>query len=159
MSRAAPAEVLDFRIRPMQMTDVPAVMRVEDVAYEFPWTAGIFNDCLRAGYQGWLLECEGQLAGYAMLAYGVDEAHLLNVCIGPDWQGRGLGRYLMRHILASTQRQGVSCVFLEVRPSNPHALSLYQSLGFLEVGRRPRYYPARDGREEAIVMRRDGAAG
>lgn len=159
MNQAVRAPLQDFRIRPMLLDDVPAIMQVETLAYEFPWSAGIFNDCLRSGYQGWLLQSGGQLGGYAMLAYGVDEAHLLNICIAPDWQGRGLGRHLMRHILASTRQQGVTSVLLEVRPSNPHALSLYQSLGFVEIGRRPRYYPAREGREEAIVMRRGEAAG
>lgn len=152
MSRAV-ADMPSLRIRPMRLEDVARVMEVESVAYEFPWTAGIFNDCLRSGYQGWLLEDQDQLAGYAMLAHGVDESHLLNVCIRPDRQGRGLGRHLMQHVLTESRRQGMACVFLEVRPSNPHALQLYQSLGFVEVGRRPRYYPARDGREEAIVMR------
>ena len=159
MNQAVRAPLQDFRIRPMLLDDVPAIMQVETLAYEFPWSAGIFNDCLRSGYQGWLLQSGGQLGGYAMLAYGVDEAHLLNICIAPDWQGRGLGRHLMRHILASARQQGVASVLLEVRPSNPHALSLYQSLGFVEIGRRPRYYPAREGREEAIVMRRGDAAG
>ncbi len=136
----------------MRGEDLPAVHALETASYEFPWTAGIFADCLRAGHPCWVLCVDGAVAGYGVLSIGAGEAHLLNLCIGPDWRGRGLGRHLLRRLLDIARWNGAQQVFLEVRPSNPVAHDLYVSAGFHEIGRRPRYYPAKDGREDAIVM-------
>jgi ribosomal-protein-alanine N-acetyltransferase len=145
--------------RPMRPGDVAAVAAIEARAYPFPWTPGLFHDCLTAGYAAWVLEAaDGGLAAYAILAVGAGEAHLLNLCVDPGRQGRGLGRRLLRRMLELARWQGVGRLFLEVRPSNPVAIALYRSEGFVEIGRRPRYYPARDGREDAIVMARELAA-
>lgn len=140
------------RLRPLHSSDLDAVMRIENDAYEFPWTAGIFRDCLAAGYECWVLEDAGALLGYGVLSAAAGEAHVLNVCVAPEWQGRGLGRLLLRRLLDLARWHRVQQVFLEVRPSNPNAIALYLSEGFNEIGRRGNYYPARDGREEAIVM-------
>lgn len=139
-------------MRMMRREDLPAVSALENASYEFPWTQGIFADCLRAGHPCWVLCVDGTIAGYGVLSVGAGEAHVLNVCIGADWRGQGLGRHLMRRLLDIARWNGAERVFLEVRPSNPVAQALYQSMGFQEIGRRPRYYPARDGREDAIVM-------
>jgi ribosomal-protein-alanine N-acetyltransferase len=143
---AAPA------LRPMRESDLDAVMAVEQRAYPFPWTRGIFRDCLAAGYPAWLLLEDGFLAGYAVVSLAAGEAHILNICVAPERQGRGYGRFLLRMLLEQARDAKCERVFLEVRPSNPHALALYHSEGFNEIGRRPRYYPAHDGREDAIVM-------
>lgn len=139
-------------MRLMRREDLPAVHVLETASYEFPWTPGIFADCLHAGHPCWVLCVDGEIAGYGVLSIGAGEAHVLNLCIGPAWRGRGLGRHLLRRLLDVVRWHGAHQVFLEVRPSNPVAQALYRSLGFREIGRRPRYYPARDGREEAIVM-------
>jgi len=145
----------DWSMRPMRATDVDAVMEVELRAYPFPWTRGIFDDCLRAGYPAWLLHVEGQLAGYGVLSIAAGEAHVLNVCVDPALQGGGLGRRLFRALVEIARQHGAERIFLEVRPSNPHAIALYHDEGFNEIGRRPRYYPAHNGREDAIVMARE----
>jgi len=98
---------------------------------------------------------EGVIAGYGVLSVAAGEAHVLNVCIGPAHRGLGLGRLLLRRLLDIARWNGAGRVFLEVRPSNPVAQSLYRSIGFDEIGRRPKYYPAKDGREDAIVMALD----
>ncbi|MDO1528270.1 ribosomal protein S18-alanine N-acetyltransferase [Fulvimonas sp. R45] len=139
-------------MRLMRREDLPAVAALETASYEFPWTQGIFADCLRARHPCWVLCVDGAVAGYGVLSVGAGEAHVLNVCVGPDWRGRGLGRHLLRRLLDVARWNGARQVFLEVRPSNPVAQALYRSLGFHEIGRRPRYYPAKDGREDAIVM-------
>lgn len=140
-------------LRAMQTRDLDRVLDIETAAYPFPWTAGIFRDCLRSDYGCWVLEtAHGALIGYAILSVAADEAHVLNICIAPPAQGRGHGRRLMRRLLDLARWHGARRVFLEVRPSNPNAITLYQSLGFAEVGRRPRYYPALEDREDAIVM-------
>jgi len=141
-----------WRLRAIREADLDAVMAIERRAYPFPWTRGIFHDCLLAGYPA-LLALEGETpVGYGVMSIAADEAHLLNLCTAPERQSRGLGRYLLRALLRMARDRGAQRIFLEVRPSNPPALALYHSEGFNEIGRRPRYYPAHNGREDAIVM-------
>lgn len=139
-------------LRALRESDLNAVMAIEVRGYPFPWTRGIFVDCLRAGYPGLAMERDGQLIGYGVLSIAADEAHVLNICIDPLAQSRGLGRQLLRALVQLAGNRGAQCVFLEVRPSNTPALALYHSEGFNEIGRRPRYYPAAQGREDAVVM-------
>lgn len=149
----AAVPVPDLSFRPMRTEDVPVVAAIEAQAYAFPWTAGLFNDCLVAGYGAWVLEAaDGDLQAYAILAIGADEAHLLNLCVVPRCQGRGFGRSLLRRMIELARWHHADRIFLEVRPSNPAAIALYASEGFSQIGRRPRYYPAKDGREDALVM-------
>lgn len=139
-------------LRALRESDLNAVMAIELRGYPFPWTRGIFIDCLRAGYPGLAMERDGLLVGYGVLSIAADEAHVLNVCIDPLAQSRGLGRQLLRALVQLAADRGAQRVFLEVRPSNTPALALYHSEGFNEIGRRPRYYPAAQGREDAVVM-------
>lgn len=136
----------------MRSGDLDAVSALENDSYEFPWSPGIFRDCLKSGHPCWLLCMDEVVAGYGVLSMGAGEAHVLNICIGAPWRGRGLGRHLLGRLLDIARWNGAERIFLEVRPSNPLARTLYESVGFSEIGRRPRYYPARDGREDAIVM-------
>lgn len=140
------------RLRAMHELDLDRVMQIERLAYPFPWSPGIFRDCLRGGYGCWVLERDAEVIGYGILNVAAGEAHILNVCITPSAQGRGHGRYLLRRLIDLSRWHRAERVFLEVRPSNPRAIALYHRLGFNEIGRRPRYYPAPGGREDAIVM-------
>lgn len=140
------------QMRPMRQADIEAVVAIEQRAYPFPWTAGIFRDCLRAGHHCWVLEAGAEIIGYGVLSAAAGEAHILNVCIDPDRQGAGLGRRLLRRLVDLARWHHAEQVFLEVRPSNPKAIALYRSEGFNEIGTRPNYYPAAKGREDAIVM-------
>ena len=149
-ARTAPGEAVS--LRPMREDDLDTVMAIERRAYPFPWTRGILRDCLRAGYPAWVMEEGAEAIGYAVLSIAAAEAHILNLCTAPEVQGRGHGRHLLRALLELARGRGVQRVFLEVRPSNVHAITLYDSEGFNEIGRRPRYYPAVGGREDAIVM-------
>jgi ribosomal-protein-alanine N-acetyltransferase len=141
-----------IQVRAMHMEDLPTVSALEHLSYEFPWAAGIFTDCVKAGHPCWVLCLDEAVVGYGMLSTGAGEAHLLNVCIAPEHRGRGLGRHLLGRLLDVARWNGAERVYLEVRPSNPLAKTLYESVGFHQIGRRPRYYPARGGREDAIVM-------
>ncbi|MHB1271688.1 MAG: ribosomal protein S18-alanine N-acetyltransferase [Rhodanobacter sp.] len=143
------------QVRAMRMADLATVSALENVSYEFPWSPGIFTDCLKAGHPCWVLCVDAAIAGYGILSMGAGEAHVLNICIGPAYRGKGLGRHLLRRLLDIARWNGAERVYLEVRTSNPLAKALYESVGFREIGRRPRYYPARDGREDAIVMALD----
>lgn len=142
----------EITLRPLHESDLNAVMAIEVRGYPFPWTRGIFLDCLRAGYPALAMEDGDVLVGYAMLSVAADEAHLLNICIDPLVQTRGLGRRLLRAMVQLARDHRAQRIFLEVRPSNTPALALYHSDGFNEIGRRPRYYPAAVGREDALVM-------
>jgi ribosomal-protein-alanine N-acetyltransferase len=139
-------------MRAMKQADVDAVAAVEARAYVFAWTPGIFRDCLKSGYECWVLEAGGQLLGHGVLSVAAGEAHLLNVCIAPEFQGQGHGRHLLRRLVSLARWHAADRVFLEVRPSNATAIALYRSEGFNEVGFRPNYYPAVNGREHAMVM-------
>ena len=139
-------------LRPMRESDLDAILAIEQRAYPFPWTRGIFRDCLAAQYPAWVMHEHGLLIGYGVISVAADEAHILNVCVTPERQGRGYGRHLLRALVKLAGDHGAARIFLEVRPSNPTAIALYHDEGFNEIGRRPRYYPARDGREDALVM-------
>jgi ribosomal-protein-alanine N-acetyltransferase len=141
-----------IQVRAMRSDDLARISELENASYDFPWSQGVFADCLRAGHPCWVLSVDGLVAGYGILSTGAGEAHILNICIAPDYRGQGLGRHLLRRLLDIARWNGAERVFLEVRPSNPLAKSLYESIGFTDIGKRPRYYPAKNGREDAIVM-------
>ncbi len=142
----------DFRIRLMVEEDVPAIMAIEERAYPFPWTAGIFRDCIRAGYSCYVLERNAEIVAYAVMSLGAREAHILNVCVSPEQRGAGYGRILMDKLMTLARQLQADMMFLEVRPSNETARRLYETLGFNEIGIRNNYYPAERGREDALIL-------
>ena len=139
-------------IRTMNYSDLKQVMRVEKKAYPHPWTLGIFRDCLRVGHHAWVMLLDQKVVGYAVVMLSPGEAHILNICIDPDYQAKGLGRQLLRYLIKNTNQTDIDMVLLEVRRSNRSAQRLYQSEGFHELGVRKAYYPAADGREDAIIL-------
>ncbi len=141
--------------RQMTMSDLNAVMELEIIAYPYPWTETIFQDCIKAGYQCCVAELDKKIIGYAVFINAVQECHLLNICIKPNMQGNGLGRKLLTHVLRKAKEKNAKCVFLEVRPSNSHAVALYESEGFNEVGIRKKYYPTSHGREDAVIYAKE----
>lgn len=142
----------DLEIRLLVREDLPQVLDIERQSYSHPWAEAVFQDCFRENYRLWAA-CQGDLlVGYAVVAYMLDEAHLLNLCVHPACQGQGFGRQLLRHLLAEAGRERICQTILEVRLSNDGAHRLYLAEGFDEIGRRPGYYPAAHGREDARVM-------
>jgi [ribosomal protein S18]-alanine N-acetyltransferase len=140
-------------LQTMATTDVDAVVAVEVRAYAYPWSRGNFIDSLAAGYIARLVrDGDGELVGYFVAMPGVDELHLLNLTVAPECQGQGHGRALLEAVIDEAQAQQVARLLLEVRESNTRARRLYVARGFAEVGRRRGYYPARERREDAIVM-------
>lgn len=148
------AQLKDLKtILPMQVSHLPEVLVVERRAYEFPWSETILRDCLKAGYSAWVLVGpDGSLAGHALMSMAVDEAHVLNLCVDPVQQRQGLGLMLLNHLMTLARAAQASIVLLEVRKSNKAALRLYESVGFQRIGVRKAYYPAKDGREDALVL-------
>jgi ribosomal-protein-alanine N-acetyltransferase len=151
---AHPAAV-GLALRPMTADDVDAVHALECSVFPHPWSRANFADSLASGYDAWVLcAADGALAGYFLLMYAVDEAHLLDVAVTAPRQGGGLGRWLLDRLVARARDMGMASILLEVRPSNVRALAVYQRYGFAGIGRRKGYYPAHEGRrEDAIVMR------
>lgn len=143
-----------MQFRPMREEDLAELLRIERAAYPYPWTLGNFRDSLQAGYSCWVGEIDGRMAGYWLMMNVVDEGHILNCCIAPQWQRRGYGRQLMAHLFQVARDHNTRSLFLEVRLSNEPAKRLYASLGFDLVGQRKAYYPTDNGREDALVMRR-----
>ena len=147
--------VFDYPIetyRLMAEHDLPAVLEIESRSYDFPWSEGIFHDCMRFGYSCWVTEIKHQMVGYAVMSLAVKECHILNICVDPKLQGQGIGRRFLQQLLIIAQARKADTVFLEVRPSNAQALSLYFSEGFNEIGTRRDYYPAKVGREDAVIL-------
>ena len=136
----------------MTEADIDAIMAIENVIYPHPWTRGNFNDSLRAGYQCWSMEAGGETTGYSVMMIAAGEAHVLNLSIAAQWQRQGRGREMLQFLLKLARDFSASRILLEVRPSNVAGRGLYADAGFSEIATRRDYYPARDGREDAIVL-------
>ena len=143
---------IQLKLRPMQRQDLTAVMLIEQRAYPFPWTEGIMQDCLRVGYCSWVVSVADDLVGYCIMSVAAGEAHILNICIDPDWQCKGLGRRMMGQMIRLATERDTDTLFLEVRASNRQAIALYESLGFNEIHVRRDYYPVAKGKEDALVF-------
>ncbi len=143
---------IEPRLRPMTASDLDAMMAIERVNFPFPWTEGNFKDSMNSGYICLVMEQGKELMGYAVLMMVLDEAHLLNISVAKSYQGQGWGRYLLVQMMEIGREKGGLNMFLEVRPSNHSAIGLYESMGFNEMGIRPGYYPAHNGREDAVLM-------
>lgn len=144
---------MQWHERQMHENDLEAILAIESQSYQFPWAEGVFRDCMRMRYHCRIAEDEaGVLSGYALMSQGAGEGHILNLCVASDVQGQGLGRFMLDRLMDIAEHHSLRAVFLEVRPSNHIALALYETAGFQEIGRRPNYYPAREGREDAIVL-------
>jgi ribosomal-protein-alanine N-acetyltransferase len=151
MSAVVKNRVPDFR--PMHEDDVAEILGIERSLYEFPWSGTIFIDCLRVGYCSWVLQADSaQIDGYGVMSVAAGECHILNLCIRKQSQGAGHGSRLLSFLLDIAQNHKADMAFLEVRPSNAIARRMYERAGFNEVGMRRNYYPARQGREDAIIM-------
>ena len=136
----------------MREQDLHRVLVIERAAYGFPWSEGIFRDCLQVGYCCWVVEIDDVVEAYGIMQVAVGEAHVLNLCVDPQAHGQGLGRAMLRCLLQVAREHGASSAYLEVRPTNAHALALYRSEGFRTVGSRRAYYPSDDGREDAFIL-------
>ena len=141
------------RFRLMTVDDLDDVMAVEVRAYPHHWTCGIFRDCLHVGYSCWVIERNDSIVGYTVMSMGAGEAHILNLCVDPDYQRQGIGQQILLHMKEQARAHRAEMLLLEVRPSNRAAIELYRKQGFNEVGVRRAYYPSDDGsREDALVM-------
>jgi len=147
-------EIEDHLFRPMQEADMPFVLAIEHKAYEFPWTKGVFKDCLEASNHCRIIERAGVIIGYGIMSVAAGESHILNICVTPEMRRQGLGRSFLAYFIDEARNAKVDIMLLEVRPSNKAALELYEQAGFNEIGMRKAYYPAANGKEDAIILAR-----
>lgn len=142
-----------WQVLDMNMAHITPVREIEITGYPYPWSEGIFKDCIEGGYLCKVIEnADNKVVAYAIVSVAAGECHLLNICVSPVEKGKGMARWLLRYILdAAITFEAREC-FLEVRPSNVPAIRLYETYGFAEIGRRKNYYPGEDGREDALVM-------
>ena len=140
-------------IRPMAEADVSAVVVIEQASYRFPWSEGIFRDCLKVGYVCRAVEQFDTVAAYGIVSTGAGEAHILNLCVREDLRCRGIGARLLDDLLECAAAVAVDLAYLEVRPSYAAAIRLYQAFEFEQIGVRRGYYQAPGGREDAAVFK------
>lgn len=139
-------------LRPMRLSDVPEVHRIEQRSYSVPWSELTFRGLLqRRDAELLVAEAGGRLAGYAVFWQVLDQGELGNVAVDPEWRRRGVARRLIAEVVERAAARGVRELFLEVRPSNTGARLLYESFGFIRVGQRRNYY--QEPVEDAVVMR------
>jgi len=138
--------------RRMLLSDIDRVMKVEREVYEFPWTERIFSDCIRVGYLCWLALRGQDIVGHAIISVVAGESHMLNLSIAREHQRRGYGRQFIEFLVEEARARDAQTMLLEVRPSNIAAINCYNAAGFNEIGSRKDYYPAPDGREDALLF-------
>jgi ribosomal-protein-alanine N-acetyltransferase len=141
-----------IEILPMTARDLDDVLSIEYRVYSHPWSRINFADSIGCGHSCWVCRVGGELIGYFVLMLVVDEAHLLNIGVAEKRHGFGFGARLLRHAMDSARMGGAGTLLLEVRPSNERALRLYRHFGFRQIGVRRDYYPASEGREDALVL-------
>nr|WP_315464536.1 ribosomal protein S18-alanine N-acetyltransferase [uncultured Rhodoferax sp.] len=150
---AAPDEHYEANFEPLLADSLDRVLHVEQRAYSHPWSRTNFIDALHSGYQAQMLTANGQLLGYFVAMKGVDEVHLLNITVAPEFQRQGWARVLLDALAIWSRGQGAQWLWLEVRVSNVRALQIYETHGYRRVGQRKGYYPDHHGlREDAVVM-------
>jgi ribosomal-protein-alanine N-acetyltransferase len=145
---------LDLWFRRMTLGDVERVMKVEQEVYEFPWTERIFSDCIRVGYYCWLALQRQNIVGHAVISVTAGESHMLNLSIANEYQRRGFGKQFIEFLVKEAEAKQAQTMLLEVRPSNTAAINCYNAAGFNEIGSRKDYYPAPEGREDALLFAR-----
>jgi ribosomal-protein-alanine N-acetyltransferase len=143
---------IDLEFRPMAVEDVDEVMHLETAVYQFPWTERIFRDCIRVGYDCWLAELDNGIVAHAVISIAAGESHILNLAVSEDHQGKGFGKQFIHFLLGIAGSKRAEIMMLEVRPSNLQAISCYNSAGFNEIGCRKDYYPAPNGKEDALLF-------
>lgn len=141
----------DLHIRPVLPEHIAEIHSIEQSAYDFPWTEGLLNDCLKGNYSFYALFRHGSVIAYGIMTCVLHESHILNLCVRPEYQGQGMGRMMLEYLLEKALKKQSRQVFLEVRQSNRVAQNLYESSGFNRLAERGGYYPNHTGREDAII--------
>jgi ribosomal-protein-alanine N-acetyltransferase len=142
----------ELTFRQMALEDISAVILLENEVYQFPWTDRIFKDCIRVGYDCWLAHLGNTVVAHAVISIAAGESHILNLSVTRNHQGKGIGKQFIQFLLNIARNKRAQIMMLEVRPSNIRAINCYSSAGFNEIGCRKDYYPAPNGKEDALLF-------
>lgn len=145
--------ILNMRL--LKRSDIDQLIEIEKQVYGYPWSAQTFRDCMKIGYSCWVMEKLGEIVAYGIVSIAAGEAHVMNLCVDPRHQRKGYGRKVMKQLISVATDERCRLILLEVRPSNEKAMALYHDMGFNEIGRRKDYYPAENGREDALLLAMD----
>lgn len=165
---SAVIDLVQHCVRPMRRTDISGVRRIEVACYQFPWSEREIEEvCFRHSLRwrggsraslalrhSWVLAEGGSLVSHAIMTVEDRGAHIMNLCVHPRRQGRGLGRQMLDNLLRVARMGAARHAYLEVRPTNIRAQRLYIGAGFRKVGLCRDFYPTLDGREDAWVLTR-----
>jgi ribosomal-protein-alanine N-acetyltransferase len=152
-SRSVRSKPVEVQFEPLLAPWLDAVLEVEKRAYAHAWSRPHFLDALESGYQAQVLVANTTVLGYFVAMQGVEEVHLLNITVAPEYQGQGWAKVMLDALALWARGQGALFAWLEVRVGNTRALNVYERHGYLRVGQRKEYYPAGHGqREDALVM-------
>ena len=141
-----------IHIRTATAADIPAMLATEQAATAYPWAESSFRSSFSERYFNAVALCDGEVAGFYIGELVAGEASLFDIAVHPKQQGKGIGKALLSHFLNEAEARKATDCWLEVRASNQTAITLYQQLGFHQVGVRPGYYPAPGGNEDAVLM-------
>jgi [ribosomal protein S18]-alanine N-acetyltransferase len=141
-------------LRPLFKSDLKEILPIEETVHLSPWSRETFETCLNAGAKGWVVEDHDKIVGFIVVMMHDEDCHILNICVRRAYQHQGYGRRLMEHVLHIAKEKGVQVVYLEVRRSNVHAISLYSKLNFVQIGERKNYYQTSGVQEDALVFGR-----
>jgi len=140
----------------MQRNELSTIVEIEQQATRFPWSLKNFEDCFKANNKAWvIIDDDNEIIGFTIVQKVLDETHILNICVKASAQGRGHGRELLNYIIDYAKKISSVLIVLEVRSSNKRAQHLYLQAGFNEMSVRKNYYPAVEGREDAVLMGMD----
>lgn len=139
-------------IRRASSEDLPALARIEESVQIAPWSQSLLATCLEPPTAMFVAESAEGLCGWGAVRNVLGEAEVLNLAVAYHARRQGWGRGLMQALMAEAREANSRSMFLEVRIGNDAAQSLYEQLGFVACGLRPGYYPAEDGREDALLM-------
>lgn len=139
-------------LQPILESDIDSIVEIENESHLHPWSKSVFRDCLRVSYICDMYTDNGEILVYGIMSVAVGEAHIFNVCVNKKYRRKGYGEKMMEHLIERAKNKNAKTAFLEVRPSNEVAISLYEKLGFTITGKRKDYYPTENGREDAIIM-------
>lgn len=141
-------------IREMTISDVSAIAKLEKVCFSDPWSENSIASELNNPLSYWLVaEMSGMVVGYVGSQAVLDAADMMNLAVSPDYRQMGIGQALVNSLVHNLRQKNIIALLLEVRVSNLSAISLYEKLGFLQIGRRPKYY--HNPREDALILRKE----
>ncbi|MGG3842329.1 ribosomal protein S18-alanine N-acetyltransferase [Anoxybacillus kestanbolensis] len=143
---------MNVSFRFMTLQDLDRIVEIEQLSFTLPWSrSSFYQELTNNPYARYIvMEHDGQIIGYCGMWLVMDEAHITNIAVLPQFRGKKLGEALMRQAMTLAREEGAQTMTLEVRVSNTVAQSLYRKLGFLNGGIRKRYYS--DNQEDALVM-------